>query len=249
VTGIYTAAVILFLAFTGMPWSGFWGAKLNLYADQAGLGYPPQFWSAVPKSAMPMMDMMTHVPWSLQNVPMPESVPMSGAPIGIDKAVSLFDAMGIHRGYTVDLPGDETGVYSASIFPDQVDFERVIHLDQYTGKVLFDGGFKELGPVGKAVEWGISVHQGQEYGRVNQLLMLAGVLAIILMCISAVVMWWKRRPKGSLGAPRYPSDYHVARGAIAILVMMGILFPLVGLSIIIALAVDLLLPKLQDNHA
>jgi uncharacterized iron-regulated membrane protein len=75
------------------------------------------------------------------------------------------------------------------------------------------------------------------------------VLAIILMCISAVVMWWKRRPKGSLGAPRYPSDYRVARGAIAILVVMGILFPLVGLSIIIALAVDLLLPKLRDNHA
>lgn len=251
VTGIYTGAFILFLALTGLPWSGFWGAKLNLYADAAGLGYPPQFWNEVPPSTVPMKDAMTQTSWSLENVPMPESSPTSsptstpgvGANIGLDKAVALFDGLGIRKGYAVDLPAGTTGVYSASVFPDQVGFERVIHLDQYTGKVLFDGGFKELGPVGKTVEWGVSVHMGQEYGRPNQLLMAAACLAIVAMCLSAIVMWWKRRPQGSLGAPRYPSDYRVARGAVAILAVLGIAFPLVGLSIIVALAIDFMMPK------
>jgi uncharacterized iron-regulated membrane protein len=197
-----------------------------------------------------MKDAMTQTSWSLENVPMPESTPestpISNASIGLDKAVALFDGLGIRKGYTVDLPAGATGVYSASVFPDQVAFERVIHLDQYTGKVLFDGGFKELGPVGKTIEWGVSVHMGQEYGALNQFLMAGACLAIVAMCLSAIVMWWKRRPQGSLGAPRYPSDYRVARGAVAILTVLGIVFPLVGLSIIIALAIDFLVPKAQE---
>lgn len=243
VTGLYTAAFILFLAVTGLPWSGFWGAKLNTYADANGVGYPPQFWNDVPVSTVPMKDAMTQTSWSLENVPMPESTPVGAASIGLDKAVAIFNQSGIHAGYMIDFPSGETGVYSASVFPDDVAFERIIHLDQYSGQILFDGGFRELGPVGKTIEWGISVHQGQEFGRINQLLMLGAVLSIIAMCVSGIVMWWKRRPKGSLGAPRYPSDYRVARGAIAILALLGILFPLVGLSILLALAIDFMRPR------
>lgn len=243
VTGLYTGAFIFFLAITGLPWSGFWGNKLNTYADQAGLGYPPQYWDDVPKSTVPMKDAMTQTSWSLENVPMPAATPNGNAPIGLDRAVAIFDGLGIHRGYGIDLPKGEDGVYSASVYPDKIAFERIIHVDQYSGKVLFDGGFSELGPVGKSIEWGISIHMGQEFGRLNQLLMAAACLAILLMSVSAIVMWWQRRPKGSLGAPRYPSDFRVAKGAMAILVVMGLLFPLVGLSILVALAIDFLLPK------
>jgi uncharacterized iron-regulated membrane protein len=51
-------------------------------------------------------------------------------------------------------------------------------------------------------------------------------------------MWWKRRPKGSLGVPPMPLDKRVFRGLIAILVIGGIVFPLVGLSLLIMLALD-----------
>lgn len=73
--------------------------------------------------------------------------------------------------------------------------------------------------------------------------MAAACLAIVMMCVSATIMWWKRHPKGSLGAPRYPSDYRVAKGAIVILAVLGVAFPLVGLSVIVALVIDFLLPK------
>jgi len=57
------------------------------------------------------------------------------------------------------------------------------------------------------------------------------------------VMWWKRRPKGTLGAPRYPADARIARGAIVILALLGIIFPLVGLSILVVLFIDFLRPR------
>lgn len=242
VTGASVGAIIFFLAITGLPWSGFWGANLNKYADQFGFGYPAQFFSEVPKSGEHAGHVMTQTSWSMENMPMPASMDMSGTPIGLDKAGAIFDGLGIGKGYIIDLPQDGEGVYSASVFPDQVADVRVIHLDQYSGKPLFDGGFSDLGGVGKAIEFGISVHQGQEFGRINQFVMLTACLAIILMAVSAIVMWWKRRPEGALGAPRYPEDYRIPRTILIIACIIGALFPLVGLSLAAALAVDFLIP-------
>ncbi|TWG95900.1 PepSY-associated transmembrane protein [Mesorhizobium sp. J18] len=50
---------------------------------------------------------------------------------------------------------------------------------------------------------GIALHQGN-LGWWNIALNLLFCSAIILMAISGVVMWWKRRPKGKLAAPLYP---------------------------------------------
>jgi uncharacterized iron-regulated membrane protein len=250
VSGAYVGLLIFFLAFTGLPWSGFWGAKLNHFVDANGLGYPPEYWESVPKSQLPMGHEMHQVNWSLESTPMPESTDTGAAPIGIDRALAIFDRLGVTKGYTVDLPSDPEGVYSASVFPDKVAQERVVHLDQYTGKPLFDGGFDALGAGAKAIEWGISVHQGQEYGRFNQFLMLGGCLAIVLMAVSAIMMWWKRRPQGSLGAPRVPENYRIAKGVLLIAVVIGVMFPLVGASLLVMLAIDWALPaRLRERLA
>ena len=52
--------------------------------------------------------------------------------------------------------------------------ERVIHLDQYSGAVLYDAGLADLGPLGRLAEWGVSVHMGQEFGLANQLVEMVG---------------------------------------------------------------------------
>ena len=243
VTGLFVGVFLLFLALTGMPWSGYWGNHLNTYANAWGFGYPAQFWDNVPKSTVPMKEAMEKTSWTLENQPMPVSMPNGLAPIGIDKAIAIFETLGLAKGYSIDLPGGAEGVYSASIFPKQVAGERVVHIDQYSGKTLFDGGFKEEGLVAKGIEWGVSVHTGQEFGRFNQLLMLAACMAIVLMAVSAAVMWWKRRPKGRLGAPAFPADYRVPRGILVIATAMGLAFPLVGLSMLVMMAIDWLLPR------
>ncbi|MDY0870432.1 PepSY-associated TM helix domain-containing protein [Dongia rigui] len=243
VTGLYAGGFIFFLALSGLPWSGFWGDKVNTYANEAGLGYPTGYWDNVPVSKVPMKDAMTQVNWTMENAPMPESTPTGATAFGLDQAVTIFDKLGIHKGYAIDLPQSAEGVYTASVYPDDINFERIIHLDQYSGKVLFDAGFKELGIAGKAIEMGVSIHMGQQFGRLNQIALLAVCASIVLMSVSAIVMWWQRRPKGSLGAPRYPRDYRVARGAVAILALMGVLFPLTGLTILMALVIDFMTPR------
>ena len=209
---------------------------------------------------------MGQVGWTLESSPMPMSGGHQGhgtggpagvtaadsggpRPIGLDRAVAIFDGLGIARGYAVDLPKGGTGVYTASVFPKDLAAQRIIHLDQYSGRPLVDLRVADYGAGARAIEWGINVHTGQEFGLANRLLMLAACVAIVLMSAAAAVMWWKRRPRGSLGAPPLPDDPRLVRGLLAVMVAAGIAFPLTGLSLLVALALDRLLlrPSLPNG--
>jgi uncharacterized iron-regulated membrane protein len=99
-------------------------------------------------------------------------------------------------------------------------------------------GFAQFGPAAKVIEWGIMVHQGQQYGFLNRYIILAGCIAIVLLTNSAPVMWWKRRPKGSFGMPPAAGNRRAALTVMAIMAIAGLLYPLVGLSMLAGLVVE-----------
>jgi len=252
VTGVFSAAVILFLAVTGMPWSMFWGDHVQRWATAANL-YEPAAPAKVAPSWMLAMDMppmkqtphdhaagaKPDLPWALEKAPMPMSMPMPGAPrLDVDAALARFAQLGLPSPFSVALPEGPDGAYVGDFRPDRVEASRTVYLDQYTGRVLADVGFRQWGAGAKAIEWGIAVHQGQEYGPVNRYLMLAGCAAIVLLAISAVVMWWKRRPRGRLGVPAAPTEPRVALAVLGVIAVVGVIYPLVGLSLLAALAVE-----------
>lgn len=242
VTGIFAGVFILFLALSGMPWSVLWGAKVNEWANGNNFGYP-----AGVRVAVPMSDDHLHqhgpTAWSLEQAKMPESGTNPGQAIGLDAAIARFDALGLAPGYAANLPSGPKGVYTGSVYPNDLSRQRVVHLDQYSGEPLIDMGYADYGPFGKTLEWGINVHMGQEFGLANQLLMLAACVAIILLSVSAGVMWWKRRPAGRLGVPPLPARPGTLYGVFAILAVGGLIFPLVGASLIVMLTLDRLLSR------
>jgi uncharacterized iron-regulated membrane protein len=199
VTGAYVGLVMLLLAITGMPWSGLWGAQVNSWATQLGLGYPPGAWDNVPVSDQHLNQVVEKAGWNVENSPVPESTPMAMPSIGLNRAVAIARDLGVAPGFELALPAMPEGVYSATVFPDDLSRQRILHIDQYSGKPLVDLGFDQYGRVAQAIEWGINVHQGQEWGLFNQLLMAGTCLAIIVMSVAAIVMWWKRRPRGRVG--------------------------------------------------
>ncbi|AXC49226.1 PepSY domain-containing protein [Paracoccus suum] len=244
VTGIYTAGFILFLAMSGLPWSGYWGAKFYDLAYQVGLGMPDGYWFSYPTSTVPVGAVLDKTPWIMERQPMPLSTASDGTPAGLDQVVATVEALGIAPGYGLDVPSDPEGVFTASVYPDDVRRERVIHLDQYSGKVLFDMGVADLGALGAAAELGVSLHTGQYFGVVNQIALLLACLAMIVMCIAAVTMWWKRRPSGSLGTPRVGA-WRVPTGLILLGAAAGLFFPLVGLSMLVMAAIEWVIARRQ----
>ncbi|MEJ8311392.1 PepSY-associated TM helix domain-containing protein [Agrobacterium larrymoorei] len=273
VTGIFVGAFIVFLAITGMPWSGVWGGKVNEWANGNNFGYPAGVRVDIPMSGDRLND-VSKTSWSLEQARIPTSeghdhgqhtepapsMPMNHmamnhdhggdmpAPIGIDKAVARFNELGLAAAYTVALPTKPQGVYSGSVYPDDLSRQRVIHLDQYTGKPLIDMSYADYGPLGRGLEWGINVHMGQQFGLANQIVLALACLAIILLAVSGGVMWWKRRPKGSLGVPPMPQNRRTLYGLAAILAVGGVIFPLVGASLIVMLILDLAIQKIGQRR-
>ncbi|MBB3948298.1 putative iron-regulated membrane protein [Rhizobium skierniewicense] len=267
VTGLFVGAFIVFLAVTGMPWSGVWGAKVNEWANGSNYGYPAGVRTDIPMSGAKLDD-VSKTSWSLEQAKIPTSgghdhgqhddtmnmadmgdMDMSPTSIGIDKAISRFNDLGLSPGYTVALPTKPEGVYSGSVYPDDLSKQRVIHLDQYSGEPLIDMTYADYGPLGKSLEWGINVHMGQQYGLANQIVLAIACLGIMLLAVSGGIMWWKRRPKGSLGVPPMPQSRRTLYGLAAILAIGGILFPLVGVSLLVMLVLDLVVQRLTKRRA
>lgn len=212
---------------------------------------------------------LSAVPWTLERVPLPQSGVLAAEPesqthshshghqpvhqepdtmtatdlaasIGLNAALRIYAQQGLPLGTPVRLPSGPRGVYTAMSFPEDVRGERVLHLDRYTGAVLADVGYKDYGIAGRVTEWGIALHTGRQFGELNRLLMLAGCLAIVTLAVTGLTMWWKRRPRGQLAAPqRRPGD-RATRGAVVAAVLLGLLYPLLGLSMIAALLIDTL---------
>lgn len=269
VTGAFAGVVILFLALTGMPWSVFWGKNVNAWLSTNGLGVPAGMWSGVPRSRLPA-SALGELPWTQQQAAVPASndphaghqamahagrpdsgfpAPTHGAAASVDTVVAGLARIGMDQGYRLALPRDREGVYSAIRLPAQAAGQRVVHVDQYSGKALMDIGADRIGAIGRVTQWGVSVHQGAEYGTPNLVVMLAGCLALIILCFSGIVTWWKRRPAGRLAAPARKNGDRLAKGVLTIAVLLGCCFPLLGASILAVLLLDRLIEMIPRRGA
>jgi uncharacterized iron-regulated membrane protein len=65
-------------------------------------------------------------------------------------------------------------------------------------------------------------------------------LTVMLLALTGVVMWWQRRPQGSglIGAPAMPPYVQNWRIPLAMVAVLGLVFPLVGLSLVVVLLLD-----------
>lgn len=271
VTGAFGGIIVLFLALTGMPWSVFWGQSVNAWLTEHGLGTPVGMWSGVPKSRLPA-SALGDLPWTKQQDAIPASndphaqhkvmsiahhaVPQPayavlGNPLVVspDVVVRQLATMGMDGNYRLVLPADAHGVYSAIRMPGQRELQRVIHLDQYSGKVLMDLGPDAIGAIGRVTEWGVAVHQGGEYGTPNVLVMLAGCLALVILCVSGITAWWKRRPAGKFAAPARKDNVRLAKGVMVIAAVLGLVFPLLGVSMLAVLLTDSLIGIVRRRAA
>ena len=267
VTGVFAGGVILFLAVTGMPWSAFWGKEVRQITTQAGLGRPKPPVAPEHHDKPAPVEEAAGVPWSLQTKAPPasksqtETDPHAGhamrahqaGSLDADAIVAKARAAGLTGGFTLSLPKTPGGTWTAAYMPDKVEDTRAVYLDGGDGRVLADIGYSDFGPAARVIEWGIAVHEGKQFGLINKLVMLAGCIAVWLMGVSAVVMWWKRRPRGRLAAPARPTHRGAYAGLLAIVLPLAILYPLVGASLIVALAIDLIVrrrttsPRLQTG--
>jgi uncharacterized iron-regulated membrane protein len=252
VTGFWGSLLLLFMLLTGMTWTGFWG---NSFAG-AWNHFPAAMWDDVPKSGADARSLNTAdaqtVPWAVENSPLPASTPPAVDPhaahnghnmadmapaaagqIPLQQVVDIATAKGVTPGYSITLPKGADGVYTIAVFADDPRNDATLHIDQYSGQVLADVRWKDYGLVARSVETGVMLHEGKLFGLANQLVMLGVCLLVLLSSVSGLVIWWKRRPQGQLGVPPLRHDLPLWKTAVVIIIVLGVAFPLVGMSLVV----------------
>jgi uncharacterized iron-regulated membrane protein len=238
-TGVYVGGVVLFLAVTGMPWSAVWGDVFLDTMRQSGLGRPK------PPAASPMhhakpQDAPAGVGWTMEHAVMHGAGPITTP--NLAQVLATADAQGLARPYTVNIPDTPDLAWTVARQTRRAEDARSLYIDGQTGALIGDLRWSQFGVGAKAFEWGIAVHQGMQYGQVNRIIMLLGCIGVWVLAISGLVMWWKRRPprlaRGRVGAPPAPPGARIRFAVWGIVLPLCLLFPLTGLSLVVALVFD-----------
>jgi uncharacterized iron-regulated membrane protein len=123
-------------------------------------------------------------------------------------------------------------------------------VDPTSGAIVSREGFGDRRLIDKIVSVGIAAHEGQLFGWPNQLLGLTTAGGLLLLCTSGIVMWWRRRNPGTLGAPTPTMNPRVSVGLITLVVMFGVYLPLFGASLLAVLFAERFvlrhIPRLRD---
>lgn len=169
------------------------------------------------------------------------------APLSLDGVIRAAEEEGLKPGFALALPEDsETddggvvyGAYSATNpWPAGSQDALTVFFDQFTGATLGRQELYGYGTVARAADYTVSAHMGTQLGLVNRIVITVACLALIWAVVSSLVMYLKRRRPGSLGLPRRPRDLRLANRLVLIAVVLGVIYPLWGVSAVVVLTVD-----------
>ncbi len=71
------------------------------------------------------------------------------------------------------------------------------------------------------------------FGFANQMVSLFTVIGLVTLSLSGLVMWWRRRPEGVLGAPAAIRRVRFSAALVTLVVALGLYFPFLGGSMLL----------------
>lgn len=95
-------------------------------------------------------------------------------------------------------------------------------------------GFADRHWIDRAVGFGVAVHEGAWLGLLNQLVNLLVLIGLVTLALSSLVLWWRRRPHGQLGAPAAKDPLRHSWALVGVAVLLGVLMPLFGITLALA---------------
>jgi uncharacterized iron-regulated membrane protein len=221
VTGMWVSIFALFLLVTGMPWASNWGALFKQARALTGTA-AVQDWPGGGEHAEHGAHAGHH---------------MAGPALRQLDIVTLA-ARQLALAPPVLLSPGEGGGWTVKSDAANRPLRKTLTLDGATGAVRDREDFADRHVIDRVVGYGIAAHEGQLFGIANQLLGMATALGLMLLTVSAYVMWWRRRPPGSIGGPWRHHDDRLPKPAVAVGVVLGLLLPLFGATALLAAAVD-----------
>ena len=243
VTGVWISAYAFFILLSGLPWASFWGGQY-LFAVRtfAASHLIHQEWTTGKNSELQQR--------AVRDVSSMAGMQMNAAstankahsdPGGFGPLNRLVpEAEGFRLAPPVRVaPPDQAGGYWSVRSDSQNRPQRItLRLDPATGEVVRREPFSQLPLVDRIVDTGVAMHEGQLFGLANQLIGLATALGLITMTISAMVMWWRRRNIGVLGAPIPIGKPRWSFTLVTVIVALAVYLPAMAISLIVVIVLE-----------
>jgi uncharacterized iron-regulated membrane protein len=207
-SGFWFSFLLLLVLAGGLPWTDVWGEGFRMVQQKTGSGFPATWDSRM-----------------FNSNPKGEAIPL-------DEVVNKAKLLDLNGKTVIDLPQSAKGVYSIYNETNELGEIKKIHLDQYTGKVLASHTWSDVGILMKARMWTMAFHQG-EFGLWNWYLMIFVAIGLFTLSMSAIISYAYRKTPGTLAIPKVPEHISFGIPLIVIVVMLGILLPLFGLSVLL----------------
>ncbi len=209
ISGFWISGLLILILAGGFPWTDVFGESFKQLQKITNTGYP-KTWEGR----------------QLQSKP-------NGKSLSLDQMVSKAEELQFPGKVTVHFPKGPKGVFSVSnINPSDLDTQKKIHFDQYSGEQILSNNWQDVGVLMRSRMWVMAFHQG-EFGRWNWWLMLFTAIALAIMSISALVSYVIRKRKNSWGTPKVPTSFKIGYGIIIIVGILAIMFPLFGVSLLL----------------
>ncbi|HAV31033.1 MAG TPA: peptidase, partial [Planctomycetaceae bacterium] len=156
----------------------------------------------------------------------------------INHMVATVQALQLDAPVIVAAPGGRTKKWTGKSDTANRPRRVTVDLDPTSGQITGRQNFADRHWIDRAVAYGIAAHEGQLFGWANVALGLLTGTGLILLSVSGVVMWWKRRDAGVLGAPKVLAQPQLSAGLLGIILLLGLCFPLFAASLCIVLLLE-----------
>jgi uncharacterized iron-regulated membrane protein len=167
----------------------------------------------------------------------------------IDGVLAVARANDITGAVEASIPTSSDTAFTVAQLRDPWVFSTdSIAVDGASERIVDVQRFADWPVAAKLSTWGVSLHMGVLFGLVSQLALLALAAVLVTMIIAGYRMWFQRRPVRSGASPvgRPPQRGAIQRipplaavGVVVVTVAVGYFMPLLGLSLLGFLAVDL----------
>lgn len=247
--GMWVLPLLLLLSATGLTWSTYTGANVTELRQQLSWTTPAVS-TMSPGTIAPVHDSGSDHHGG------DHGAPASSDPADrisqLDRVYETARANGVTQAAEIavpDAPGEAFAVKERRI-PGIYTVDAVA-VDGATGAVTDRLAYADWPLMAKLTNWGIQFHMGLMFGLLNQLLLLAAMLGLITVIVRGYLLWWRRRPtrgEGGLALGRAPRRGALRKNSpwlvvplLAAALVVGSFVPLVGLSLLAFLAVDVLI--------
>jgi uncharacterized iron-regulated membrane protein len=243
VTGFWISGLALFLLFSGLPWAKFWGDYLKKARALTGTAVARQDWTngspTPPKPVRESEDHSQHGGGSSRRGGSRNQGPVDLA--ALDRVVLAVGPLHLDPPVVIAPPSQGSKNWSAKSMTPNRPLRVDLVVDGSTGDIKDRKDFSSRHLIDRIVGTGIAAHEGQLFGWPNQLLGLLTAMGLVLLSLSSVVMWWRRREPGELGAPKIAASPRFSIGLLLLVLFFGVYLPLFGISMVIVVILEKLI--------